>query len=205
MRIGFSGYWHCCNTTATSGYLFPLSNLFIMKYFLLPIMAGIILSACDRNTEIPNEEELITTLIYTLEASDSTGTATFSFRDIDGDGGQAPVILVDTLNAGTVYTGMITLLDESVSPAENITTEIEAEAEAHLFYFTGSSVSDNPMTISDTDDNGFPVGLATVLHAGSAGNSVLRITLRHMPDKSQPLSTAGGETDIEVEFPIVVE
>jgi hypothetical protein len=175
-----------------------------MKYVFMVVITAAIVGACDRDPVLPNEEELITTLTYTLNAGDSIGTAVFTFRDIDGDGGQPPVISGDTLVAGFFYSGTITLLNESVSPAENITEEIEAEAEAHRFYFTGSSVTTNPITISDVDGNGFPVGLSTVLHATTAGNSVLRITLRHNADKSKPLEAAGGETDIEVEFPIVV-
>jgi hypothetical protein len=176
-----------------------------MKYIAMVAITAATLAACDRDPVLPNEEELITTLIYTLNAGDSIGTATFTFRDIDGDGGQPPVITADTLFAGSVYSGTITLLDESGSSTEDITTEIEEEAEAHRFYFTGSFIADNPITISDVDDNGFAVGLSTVLNAVTPGNSVLRITLRHNPDKSKPLETAGGETDIEVEFPIVVQ
>ena len=61
------------------------------------------------------------------------------------------------------------------------------------------------------DGNGDPVGLMTQLMTGSAGTGQLTILLRHEPDKSAmgvaqgDPTNAGGETDINVVFDIVVE
>ncbi len=52
---------------------------------------------------IPNEEEVITTLTYTLIAAGSVHT--FTFQDMDGDGGNAPMITVDTISSGVSYNG----------------------------------------------------------------------------------------------------
>ena len=64
---------------------------------------------------------------------------------------------------------------------------------------------------SDQDNDGNPLGLLFELTTGDAGNESYTITLRHEPDKTAAgvsggdITNAGGETDIEVVFDVVVE
>jgi hypothetical protein len=53
--------------------------------------------------------------------------------DLDGDGGNPPVVDTLTLQAGRSYTGRIELLDESVDPPISRTEEIRRDADTHLF------------------------------------------------------------------------
>ena len=58
------------------------------------------------------------------------------------------------------------------------------------------------------DGDGNPLGLATSVVAGGAtGSGTLTVTLRHEPKKPNDgtLTDAGGETDIEVAFPITIQ
>jgi hypothetical protein len=150
-----------------------------------------------------HEEELITTLIYTLTSANDT--AVFTFRDVDGDGGNPPEITEDSLLANTMYTGSVTLLNESETPAEDITEEIEEEAEEHQFFYqlSGTNVT---IAYDDVDADGNPVGLLTTVQADSSGHNNLTVTLRHEPNKDAAgvsdgdITNAGGETDIEVMF-----
>lgn len=166
--------------------------------------------SCEKDPVIPNEEELITTLRYTLTPSGGGQEIVFSFRDIDGDGGAAPVIQVDTLSNLSIYAGEIELLNESISPAENITAEIEDEKVDHQFFYmvTGNN---STITYTDLDTFGFPVGLKTSLFSGPAGQGTLTIVLRHRPDKIAAgvsdgnIMNAGGDTDIEVSFPLIIQ
>jgi len=63
----------------------------------------------------------------------------------------------------------------------------------------------------DKDANGNPVGLSSILTTGDAASGSITITLRHEPAKSASgvsngdITNAGGETDIEVIFPINVQ
>src|SRR6188472_2585651 len=82
-----------------------------------------------------NEEEVITTLKLTLTPIGGGTAAVLQFRDIDGGGGNAPVITTDTLNANTNYNVAIEVLNESVNPVGNITDEIAEENEDHQFFF----------------------------------------------------------------------
>jgi hypothetical protein len=181
-----------------------------MKKLILLVFAGSVFISCDKKDPvIPNEEELITTLIYTL-TSGTGEEVKLSFKDIDGEGGQPPVITTGALKANTTYTGKLTLLNEMESPADNITEEILEEADEHQFFFTISGL-DASVSYDDTDSAGFPVGLKTKLVTGGPSSGKLTITLRHEPNKSASgvssgqLTNAGGETDIEVTFDLNIE
>lgn len=185
-----------------------------MKYFLaLPLLAVVSLTSCEKDDpEIPNEEELITTLIYTLTPEGGGDAVVFRFEDLDGDGGAAPVITNGTLASNTNYTGQLVLLDESEWEVEDITEEIEEEAEEHQFFFRFSTESlSGGFEYADTDANGNPIGLLTTFATGTPLTSTLTITLRHEPDKSATgvsdgdITNAGGETDIEVTFDVTVQ
>ena len=102
------------------------------------------------------------------------------------------------------------MLNESESPVEDITLEVNEEAEAHQFFYqTSGQIA---IAYNDTDNNGKPIGLKTVLTTANAGvGQSIKITLRHEPNKgASGVSTgnilnAGGETDIEVNFSLDVE
>ena len=183
------------------------TNLVLLLLYSL----SIIFTSCGKDDpDIPNEEELITTVIYTLIPGGGGSNVVMSFRDLDGDGGNAPIIEGGTFEANTNYNGTIELLNESESPVEDITTEIRSEAEEHQFFFQ-SGISDFRIGYNDQDANGDPIGINTVLSTGAATSGTLKITLRHEPDKNGSgvsegdISNAGGETDIEVIFPVNVQ
>lgn len=158
----------------------------------------------------PNEEEIITTLRYVLTPTGGGDAVIFEFQDLDGDGGNDPVIVEGTLAANTTYTGNIELLNEAVSPVEDITVEIRAEAEEHQFFYETTAAN---LTIgyNDSDANNQPVGSETAVNTGAATTGTLTITLRHEPLKSATnvstgdITNAGGETDIEVTFNVMIQ
>ncbi|MAZ96905.1 MAG: type 1 periplasmic binding fold superfamily protein [Flavobacteriales bacterium] len=179
------------------------------KTKLLPIsLLAISLFSCEPNDPVdPNQEELITTVNLDLESNGLTYS--LNYQDLDGDGGNAPVITLDTLAANSTYSGSITLFNESVTPAEEITPEIFDEASDHQFFFTSNGTSS--FTYSDQDNDGNPIGLSFELTTGNAANETFTITLRHEPDKSATdvssgdITNAGGETDIEIALSVIIE
>jgi hypothetical protein len=193
-------YYSTKNEKTMQKNLLLIAVLWVSVYF----------SACVKDPIIPNEEEVITTLRYTL-TSDSIGVPiVLSFQDLDGDGGNAPVISGGTLAANTTYTASLELLNEIANPAENITVEIAAEAEAHQFFFQPNL---NGLTVSydDADANGNPIGLATKVTTTDAGSGTITVILRHEPNKTAmnvangDITNAGGETDIQVIFTVDVQ
>lgn len=165
--------------------------------------------SCSNDDPSPvNEEEVITTVRVTLV--NGGNTITLQSQDLDGDGPNAPVVTVSgNLDTNTTYTGTIEFLNELENPAEDITLEVEEEGTEHqVFYQLSNNLG--TITYTDTDTNGNPVGLTFNFETGNAGSGTLTVTLRHEPIKtatgvsSGDITNAGGETDVEVSFPITV-
>lgn len=152
-----------------------------------------------------NQEELITT--FRIEFTDINGVqppVTAQFADIDGPGGNAPSAF-DTirLQSGTTYNATITLLNESVTPAENISDEVQEEGEDHLFCFDPVAALNLAITRMDSDGT-HGIGLATQWVAGAASAGDITIRLKHQPGVKD--GTCGpGETDIELTFKVEIQ
>ncbi len=187
-----------------------------MKSLTFPFMAllltGIVFfnSGCKKDPVDVNEEELITTLRMTWTPEGGGTESVFVFTDPDGTGGTAPTVFSDTLTANTTYNVSIEVLDESVTPAKDITAEILAEGDEHQFFFATTAGVVLQFSYEDTDANGAPIGLNTKMFTMEPGSGLLRVTLRHDLSKGAAgvpqgdITNAGGETDIEVDFPLHV-
>lgn len=185
------------------------------KLLFIGALFASLFSACKKDETqaptIPNEEELITSLIYTLTPVGGGTPVVFSFKDLDGDGGTAPVLIEGILFANTDYTGVLTLLNESEDPALDISLEVAEEGIDHQLFYQVDNALNLTINYSDADLNGSPIGLSTLVSTGTASGGSLVITLRHEPDKTASgvstgdISNAGGETDIEVTFVVEIE
>ncbi|RKR14215.1 hypothetical protein CLV91_0290 [Maribacter vaceletii] len=181
-----------------------------IKLLSLSILASLAFTACsddDEASEIVNEEEVITTLTATLVPGNSTDTITLKTQDLDGDGPNDPVVTVSgNLAADTTYEGTIVLLNETESPAENITEEVEEESDEHQFFYAISSGLNATTTYTNFDSNGENLGTEFTLTTGAASSGNITFILRHEPKKPNTGSEdAGGETDISATFSVVIE
>jgi hypothetical protein len=178
--------------------------------FVLCAIGVLTLSSCSNDDPAPepiNEEEIITTFTATLIPQGGGTTITLQTRDLDGDGPNPPVVEVsgDFLPA-TVYDGTIVLLNETETPAENITDEVEEEDTAHQFFYTVGGGLDVSAEYANFDSNNNPLGTAFTLTTGATSSGTLAFTLRHEPTKPNTgLSDAGGETDLAVTFNVNVQ
>ena len=187
----------------------PTISIYTRALLLLAVSAFMLASCSDDDPDPVNEEEVITTMTITLTP---TGVAVIrpiilQSRDLDGDGPNPPVVTVDgNLTANTTYNGVIVLLNETETPAEDITVEVREEAEEHQFFFTVSSGMDATASYDSFDGDGNPLGTEFFLEAGDASTGSFAVTLRHKPKKPNDgtLSDAGGETDITQTFPLVI-
>ncbi|MEJ1222755.1 type 1 periplasmic binding fold superfamily protein [Sediminicola sp. 1XM1-17] len=174
-------------------------------------LAGILFTGCSNGDDTPiavNEEEVITTLTVTLSPVGGGTAITLQTRDLDGDGPNAPEVTVSgNLAAGTQYNGSLSVLNETVTPAENITEEVEGESAEHQFFYTVGSGLDVSTAYENFDGNGNPLGTEFTLTAGAVSSGTLTFTLRHEPKKPNDgsLADAGGETDLAATFNIAVE
>jgi hypothetical protein len=180
-----------------------------MKFLKYALLAStLIFASCSDDDDTPepvNEEEVITTLTVTLDSG--SDSVVMQYQDLDGDGPDAATVTVSgSLSANTTYDGSIILLNETESPAENVTEEIEEEDLDHQFFYTVGSGLDVAAEYGDADSEGNPLGLSFILNTGMASSGGLTFTLRHEPNKPNTgLENAGGETDIEVTFDVTVE
>jgi len=181
-----------------------------LRILAIAVVTVISLNACSKDDPKPvNEEEVITTVTTTLKNGGQT--VTLQVRDLDGNGPNAPVVTVSgNLKAATSYTGTVTFLNETTNPVGNITEEILAEGVDHQLFFQAPGAI-GTFAYSDQDANGKSIGLAFTLTTGAATTGNLTVTLRHLPNKSAAgvatgdIANAGGATDAEVSYPIVVE
>ena len=161
----------------------------------------------------PGEEELITTLAITLTPSGGGSPITVRFRDLDGEGGNAPVVDVLAVTAGTDYDGTVQVLNETETPPENITEEVEEEAEAHQFFFetlggfSAATVAYADMESDYVSNSGadHPVGLAFTLSVpDNAQDGQFRVILSHFDEAPKDGVNQSDETDIDVTFNVLV-
>lgn len=181
-------------------------------------------SSCESNDpEDENEGELITdvTLLFTeVDPSGVVVGGTFLVKASDPDGlelGSNPTIETINLEIGKTYRLELELFNRIEN--EDITEEIEEEADEHQFFFLGSAfVGSTVLTYmyDDEDEDGNPIGLrgfVTVASSPSSNNAQFRLILRHDLNKSFPGANdphfenfvqAGGETDLDITFPLVL-
>lgn len=186
-----------------------------MKNYLSIILLFVCLAVSCKKDKDPvpepdpdeNESELITTLKLTF--TDSAGaapTVTATFKDPDGDGGAGPTLFEEILlKPGKTYMTTVTLLNESVSPAVNMSDEVSAEKNDHQLFFKPNATN-LIITYADQDSNNppLPVGLSTKWKTTSAGNGIVKVTLKHQPGMKNGTDVP-GETDVEVTFQYKVQ
>ena len=183
-----------------------------IKYSILALVTitGTIFTSCSSDDDaapvIVNEEEVITTLTVTL-APITGETITLTSRDLDGDGPDVPVITVSgNLAANTTYNGTVVLLNETETPAENITTEVEDENLEHQFFYTVGGNLNVTTDNFNSDSGGNVLGTTFNVTTGAASTGSYTVTLRHEPTKPNTgLADAGGETDISATFTVTIQ
>ncbi len=176
---------------------------------LFLLLAVVFFSQCDtEEPEAENEEELITTLTMTFSAPGADDVV-FELYDADGDGPIAPVYEIGTLAANTSYSVEIEVLNEEEN--ENITEEILEEDEEHQFFFQISNGLNLNFAYDDIDGGGNPIGVSSIFTTGEASTGDFIVTLRHEPSKDAEgvangnIDNAGGETDIQATFDVIIE
>ncbi len=179
-----------------------LKHLHLLAVILL---SGIVITSCKKKDDKnDDEEENITTVKVVLTPVSGGTPQTFTWKDIDGPGGNAPVIDQINLIPSFAYQCILQFLDESKTPAEDKTGEIVSEADDHQVYFepTGNLTVNN----LNNDSRGLPLGTSSAWLTGAAGTGSIKITLKHKPgQKASGDPVTKGETDIEVTMPVRIQ
>lgn len=189
---------------------------------LLTMITSLLFTACGNDDDITpdpvSETELITTVKLTFNDT-TTGVGddiVFIYKDIDGAGPNAPVITEGKLAKNTIYTCQVQLLNETVAadmndPDYNINLQVSQESTDHQLFYNVADGLDMNITYADKDPNWNYIGMATYAKCNENSTGKLTVTLRHKPNKSAAgvqngdITNAGGETDVEVTFNVVIE
>lgn len=169
----------------------------------------LLFNSCKKEEPAPDDEnELITTVRLKFTESGTTTVQTFEWKDLDGDGGAAPILQAISLKANKTYTLAVSFLDESKMPFEDITEEIKKEADEHLVVFTAMPMALFTYTATDKDSRNLPIELMGSVKTAGANTGTMRVQLRHQPSvggKALKDGTAApGSDDINIVFNMTV-
>ena len=177
------------------------------------------ISSCSKEDPkkpiITNPQEVLTTiLIKGYNQNDSLNTNyqfNYKWEDLDGDGGNLPVIDTINLDSGIIYTCEIIILDKTKTPFDTVSNAIEEEKNAHQFFFTPSANLTGKIKaeILDFDTNipSLPVGLSFNLNTKSNQSFTtpllgsLNMVLSHYDGVPKTIEKS-SESDIDINFPV---
>jgi len=182
------------------------------SYFTLLAISIFAYGCSASDPEPENEEELITTVNVTFTNSlDANDIVVASFEDIDGPGGDDGIATHPTLSANTTYNVTVEFLNESVTPTDDITVEVEEEGDEHQVFFVTSSGLNFEHAYLDEDTNGNPIGLNNTVVIGGESTGTMEVVLVHQPNKSNSgvsdgdITNAGGDEDVHVSFDVIIQ
>lgn len=197
-----------------------MKNLKKVSLYLLALVAFGFASCESEDPEKENDGEVITDVtlkFQELDASNALVGAVLSFKASDPQGievGKTPTIQSISLAKGKKYQMSIEVTNSI--KGEDITQEILTEAAAHQFFFLGQVFDSSFFSIQYADAGGIALGLKTTVTVSSStgtNNSNMRVVLRHDLNKSFPgasnpnfanFAQAGGETDLDLTFPVIL-
>ena len=183
-----------------------------MKQVSIMLTAGLLfillLNGCKKDEKVvspplPGNEFLTTVKLVATNSTDASDVQTASVV-------QLPDLPVDythaTLNLkkNSTYHVTVAFLDETTSPAGNITDDIYDRRNYHLICFTASGLN---LTVNktdlDTNNPPLPIGLSDDFITGdaSAATGSLNVQLRHQPNAKNG-SCDPGSSDADVDFPV---
>lgn len=186
------------------------------------MLSFILFTACSDvkdDHDHDHDHEMMTTVVLDFASTDGAESFTATWADPDQSG--SPTIDDIALTDGQTYVFSVSFLNELEEPAEDITPEIEDEADEHQVFFTGAAI-DSLVSHSyqDSDDAGLPLGLENEFSTLTTGTDTLSVTLRHMASEDgQSIKTSGlentaatdgisalpGASDISVDFSLTVQ
>ena len=195
-------------------------------------------TACSKKEEAvaPNiaNEELTTVQLAVANTNAPYDVDTATWQQLIGANGvplpvdSSKAIL--NLHANTIYSVQVLIYDKTQTPPTDVTAEILARENYHLFYFQPTPISSANLIISDTTTNipgtatssagpylnlivkrtdhdtnvpPLQVGLFDNFYTGSSSSGNLRVVLRHQPNAKNG-TYAPGSSDLDVNYRITI-
>lgn len=193
-----------------------------LPFYLLSASVLAFASCKSEDPVIENDGEVITDVTLHFTELDMDGNevgSSFSFTASDSEGieaGSSLVVETVELEPGKSYQMELEVFNSIEN--EDITEEILEESDEHQFFFLGSAFVGSTAVLSYTydDDSGELIGVKGIVNveASPATNAAtMRIVLRHDLNKDfegadnpsfEDFVNAGGETDLDIPFPLIL-
>lgn len=182
-------------------------NSTFLKTTLLSATLAVAFAACKKDDPpTPVEQELITTVRLNITGPNGFSQS-FNYKVENGFGSNPGTVQIDTLKlaANTTYAVVAQVLNEKDSPAEDVTLEVIAEKDKHMFTYMStpsSGAGSITATNGSTDNNGLAFNQTLTFQTGGSGSGQLKVTLVHFPGVKPATQQVLGETDAEAIFPV---
>lgn len=180
-----------------------LSGIFLGVSLLILTFNGCKKEERTVSPPLPGNEFLTTVqLVVTNQAnvSDVQTVAVKQLPDQPIDSSKAHL----SLKANSVYTVAVKFLDDTKTPAGDVTTDIYDRRNYHLICFavTGANLT---VARTDLDTNTPPlqIGLQDSFTTTAVSSGSLNVQLRHQPNAKNG-DCAPGSTDADVNFPVTI-
>jgi hypothetical protein len=198
----------------------------------------VLLGSCNKNASVatprpPGNEFLTTVELIFQNSANATDTGRAIWRQLDPTGAALPDTSRAILNlkANASYNVTMLILDETKTPADNVTTVIRQRQNYHLEYYQPTPISAQNLVISNTStdipvadgtvvsatgpylnlvvtrtdmDTNVPpmqVGLNTVFATGAASTGWLRVVQRHQPNVKNGTFDPGS-ADFDINYKV---
>lgn len=198
-----------------------MKNLKKVSLYLLAVLAFGFASCESEDPTEENDGEVITDVTLKFQELNASNAllvgSVLSFKASDPQGievGKTPTIQSISLAKGKKY--QMTIEVTNAIENEDITKEILEEAAEHQFFFLGQVFESSFFSIQYADAGGIALGLKSIVTVSSStgtNNSSMRVVLRHDLNKSfagasnpnfANFTQAGGETDLDLTFPVIL-
>jgi len=178
--------------------------------FILAIVAAFMfaVNGCKKSETavsppVPGNEFLTTVQLIVTNSANAGDVQTVAVKQLPG---QAIDYSKATLNLkiNSTYTVAVKFLDETTTPAGDVTTDIYDRRNYHLICFavTGANLS-VVRTDKDTNNPPLQIGLQDTFTTTAASTGSLNVQLRHQPNAKNG-SCDPGSSDADVTFPVTI-
>ncbi|MEM6629587.1 MAG: hypothetical protein AAF694_07935 [Bacteroidota bacterium] len=186
-------------------------------------LISMIMLSCGEDDPAPppeeNDEKVITDVILIFETITGGTQTDFSAQDPDGEGPEG-LMAQDTITLRPNVPYKMFILLSNSTEGENITDQVEAEGDDHMFFFEwteglfpdpgGNGNTDSRTDLVNYDDldiNGLPLGLETFwVTTDTPLSGTFRLVLKYQPTFKSATSTVTTErTDLDITFPIRIQ
>lgn len=165
--------------------------------------------------DLPDDFEIIDEIEFTFTSSVAGESVVITAKDPDGPGAEdfsfEPESI--TLSSSTAYD--LNIIIRNTIDDEDVTEEIQEEAEEHLVIFTYGDSLEGEITdvesnyVDEQEGEDYPVGLASQVVTDVAGETTLRVILAHLPGGEKPAyienPADGFDQDFNLLIPVVIE